>query len=183
VVLGISVIHFVFWDWHTFWAQSTTGYMEHFVARMITCVTFFTILFQFARQTVAKFKDTSTGYPLYGLFAVLLLAAVTFEDMLFFSDYLPQARTASISVVWSLFSITMIVIGFLQNLPVVRKCAIGLFGVTIMKVFFIDMASASTPFRIVSSMVLGLMLVGASFLYHRFRDHILAAVESTKENE
>jgi uncharacterized membrane protein len=55
----------------------------------------------------------------------------------------------------------------------VRLVALGVFGVTILKVFLADMARVSTPFRIVSFVLLGLMLIGASYLYYRYRGHVL----------
>ena len=39
--------------------------------------------------------------------------------------------------------------------------------------YLFDMANIGTPYRIVSFIVLGILLVGTSYLYHRFRDRIL----------
>ena len=94
----------------------------------------------------------------------------------FFHDYAPRAHFAAISVLWTLYSIALIAMGFLKNSAILRQFAIGLFGVTMMKVFFIDMSNVSTPYRIISFTVLGVMLIGASYLYHRFKDRILPAV-------
>jgi uncharacterized membrane protein len=67
------------------------------------------------------------------------------------------------------------VVGFLRNHALLRQGAIGLFAATVLKVFFADMANVSTPFRIISFVVLGLMLIGASYLYYRYRERILPA--------
>jgi uncharacterized membrane protein len=64
-------------------------------------------------------------------------------------------------------------IGFAKQLTSLRYCAIILFAITMLKVFLGDMAKVSTPYRIVSFLVLGLMLTGVSYLYYRFRDRIL----------
>jgi uncharacterized membrane protein len=50
-----------------------------------------------------------------------------------------------------------------------------------LKVFLLDMANVSTPYRVISFLVLGLMLIGASYLYHRFRSHLLRSEHSTEE--
>jgi hypothetical protein len=56
-----------------------------------------------------------------------------------------------------------------------RLVSLGLFGVIILKVFLADMARVSTPFRIVSFVVLGLRLISASYLYSRYRGYFLPA--------
>jgi uncharacterized membrane protein len=43
----------------------------------------------------------------------------------------------------------------------------------VLKVFVVDLANVSTPFRIISFVVLGLMLIGASYLYYRYREYIV----------
>lgn len=49
-----------------------------------------------------------------------------------------------------------------------RLSAIVLLMVTVLKVLVRDTAEVATPFRILSCLVLGAMLVAVSFLYHRF---------------
>ena len=83
---------------------------------------------------------------------------------------------------WShltLYAITLMLLGFRYQQARLRLVSLGLFGVTILKVFLADMARVSTPFRIVSFVVLGLMLIGASYLYYRYRGHFLPAPPAT----
>lgn len=94
-------------------------------------------------------------------------------------DYLPAARHATISVLWTLVSIALIAIGFRQRLRPVRRVALTLFGATLLKIFLVDMGDASQPFRIVSFIVLGLVLIGASFLYHKYKDLVLPPEEES----
>jgi uncharacterized membrane protein len=67
----------------------------------------------------------------------------------------------------------------LPKIAVLRQTALGLLAVTVMKVFFWDMAKVSTPFRIISFIVLGLMLIGVSYRYHRYRERLGA--DTTEE--
>ena len=112
-------------------------------------------------------------------FGVLLFFALNCEVGAFFHDYTPQARFASLSVLWTLFAAALMGLGFAKDLSVLRQTALGLFAVTILKVFLWDMANVSTPFRIISFIVLGLILIGASYLYHRYRERLIA--ETTEE--
>ena len=112
---------------------------------------------------------------LYGLFGVLLFMVLTLEVSAFFYVRAPQARFAAMSVVWTLYSIALMLLGFRYQQARLRLVSLGLFGLTILKVFLADLARVSTPFRIVSFVVLGLMLIGASYLYYRYRGHVLRA--------
>jgi uncharacterized membrane protein len=109
-----------------------------------------------------------------GAFVSILFLILNIEVAGFFYDYALQARFASISILWTLFSIVMIVFGFIKKQSILRKFAIGLFAVTMIKVFLMDMSNVSTPYRIISFLVLGIMLIIASYLYHRFKDLILS---------
>jgi uncharacterized membrane protein len=114
-------------------------------------------------------------------FGMLLFFALNCEVGAFFYDYAPQARFAAISVLWTLFAAALMGLGFTRELAGLRQTALGFFAVTVVKVFFWDMAKVSTPFRIISFIVLGLMLIGASYLYHRYRERLGA--DTTEEEQ
>jgi uncharacterized membrane protein len=109
---------------------------------------------------------------LYGAFAILLFCVLTLEVSAYFYARAPQARFAAISVLWTLYAIALMLLGFRYQQTRLRLVALGLFGVTVLKVFLADMTRVSTPFRIVSFVVLGLMLIGASYLYYRYRGYV-----------
>ncbi|MCP4253691.1 MAG: DUF2339 domain-containing protein [Candidatus Scalindua sp.] len=110
---------------------------------------------------------------LYSFFGGILFVVLNIEVAAFFHDYADMARLASISVLWTLFSIALMVLGFIRNRHTLRMISISLFGITIFKVFVMDMKNVGTPFRIISFLVLGLVLIGASYLYYRYRDRIV----------
>ncbi len=74
-----------------------------------------------------------------------------------------------LSVLWTLYAGAALAWGFLRSAAVVRYAALGLFGLTIAKVFLVDLAAVETAYRIVSFLILGLVLLGVSFLYQRAR--------------
>lgn len=122
---------------------------------------------------ILSMEDVKLPVVLFSIFGGFLFVTLNFEVAAFFNDYVPTARFASISVLWTIFSIALMALGFKMNIHALRMISIGLFAITTIKVFFIDMKNVSTPFRIVSFMVLGLVLIGASYLYYRYRDRIL----------
>lgn len=83
-----------------------------------------------------------------------------------------ELKDAAISAGWALEALAVSALGFGARLSFVRKAGIALFLVTTIKVFIIDLAGLETLLRIVSFMLLGLILLGVSYLYHRYRERL-----------
>lgn len=161
------------------------GYRAGLIERYVASVVVLAILYWIARmaqksslQVLSSFlasskKDDSFLYAAWG---VLLFIVLNVETASFFHDYLPPARFAAMSVLWTLFSASLMIKGFKDNLIVLRKVSLGLFGVTIIKVFLFDISRFSVPYRIVSFIILGAVLIVTSYLYYRFKDKIESAI-------
>ena len=89
-----------------------------------------------------------------------------------------MGRFSWICDLWALLAAGLMVLGFTRDRALLRKCSIVLLTVTAVKVFVRDMANVDTPFRILSFLVLGLLLVAASYLYHRFKARILPPADA-----
>jgi len=118
---------------------------------------------------------------LLGTFGTLLFVILTLETSGFFHETLPQARFASISVVWAMFSIVLMILGFRKNNDRMRKIALGLLFLTTFKVFLFDIRNISTPYRILSFIVLGLILILISYLYNQAKSRLLTIEEEKRE--
>lgn len=77
-----------------------------------------------------------------------------------------QAQVAA-SVAWAAYAAALLGAGFLLKRSEVRWTGIVLFGVTLAKVLIHDTARLDVAYRILSFIVLGGLLVGASFLYQK----------------
>jgi uncharacterized membrane protein len=75
------------------------------------------------------------------------------------------AREVSISVTWAVYGMGLITLGFNQRSAVLRYLALALFGITVAKLFAVDLLALDGIYRIVGFIVLGLVLLAASFLY------------------
>lgn len=156
------------------------GFAYLLVERILAEVTILLALLQISRivkkaQSSLWMSDKGDSIYFLSAFTGILFLILNAEAAGFFYDYLTSARFAAISILWTLFSIMLIIFGFIKNQANWRKIAIGLFFVTMIKVFLYDMSNVSTPYRIISFLVLGLMLISASYLYHRFKDLILSS--------
>lgn len=76
------------------------------------------------------------------------------------------------TIVLALEAILALAIGMRLDRRPIRLGAIALFVFAIGKVFFYDLANLDTLPRIFSFIVLGLLLIGASWAYTRFREHL-----------
>ncbi|RKY26066.1 MAG: hypothetical protein DRP83_05140 [Planctomycetota bacterium] len=78
------------------------------------------------------------------------------------------ALQMGLSVWWALGATAMLVLGIARQAPAARYFATVLYGVTIAKVFLMDMRGIDAVYRILSFLVTGVLLVLASWLYHQF---------------
>ena len=85
------------------------------------------------------------------------------------------AREVSISVTWAAYGMALIALGFNRRSAVLRYLALVLLAITVAKLFAVDLLPLDGIYRIIGFMVLGLVLLAASFLYHRSRRRMLAA--------
>ncbi len=82
--------------------------------------------------------------------------------------FMHQSEFAAFSALWCAFAAVLMFVGVWYRRKVYRGAAIGLLFVTLLKVLVFDTAQVSTPYRILSCVVLGAVMVAVSFVYHRF---------------
>ena len=73
----------------------------------------------------------------------------------------------------------MLVIGIIRNLRAARYAALGLLSVTLLKLFFHDLASLGQLYRIGALIGVAVIAILASFAYQRFFASDLKEKEST----
>ncbi|HSB41253.1 MAG TPA: DUF2339 domain-containing protein, partial [Methylomirabilota bacterium] len=74
-----------------------------------------------------------------------------------------------LSVLWTVYAGVALTWGFLRSNAALRYAALGLFGLTVIKVFAVDLAAVKTVYRILSFLVLGVVLLLVSVLYQKVR--------------
>lgn len=79
------------------------------------------------------------------------------------------ARELSVSLAWGTYAMAVMALGFRRGSPRLRYLALGLFGATVGKMFLVDLLELGGIYRITGFVVLGLVLLAASFLYQRPR--------------
>ena len=74
-----------------------------------------------------------------------------------------------LSVTWAIYATILIVVGLKRRSAPARYLAMAVFGVTILKVFVVDLADLDRIYRVVSLIGLGTMLLLSSYLYQKLR--------------
>jgi uncharacterized membrane protein len=101
---------------------------------------------------------------------IATLGLLTSEIHAYWGRYEGQfARELMVSVTWGVYATVLIVIGLQKRYAPIRYFAIVLFSVTILKVFFADMAELDRAYRVASIIGLGILLLVTSYLYTRSR--------------
>jgi uncharacterized membrane protein len=193
-LLAVTIGKFLLYDYTNVFGLSLSGFYvrdayTHLLAeRCITSIFLLLALFVSAKmvkkislsQLSPKQKDSTF---IYGLAGILLFIMLNVETSSFFHDYLIRARFASISVLWTLFSVMLMIKGFKDNVSYIRILSLVLFFITLIKVFLFDISKIDTPYRILSFIILGVVMIGSSYLYHKFKDHIILALAGDKKKD
>lgn len=195
LLLALAVAKFLFYDYeevfrfslHTGAIREAYTYLlaERYATSVFVCLALYGFGMLLRRSVLdflsSSFRLREEASVIHVALGVVVFIVLNVETSSFFHDYLPAARFAAASVLWAVFSVVLMVKGFRDNSPAVRKVALVLFSVTLLKVFTFDMSNISTPYRIISFIILGLMLVGTSYLYYRFKDRILDAMAEAQD--
>jgi len=78
------------------------------------------------------------------------------------------AREMTYTIAWALFALGMIVVGIVKKIPAARYAAIVLLCVTLVKLFFHDLAHLSQLYRIGAFIGVAVIAMLASFAYQKF---------------
>jgi uncharacterized membrane protein len=85
-----------------------------------------------------------------------------------------SAQQLALSIFWSLYALVVLSVGIWRRLRAVRLFAMGLLYLSIAKVFLLDLSFLATPYRIVSFLGLGVILLLVSLMYTRFEEWLRA---------
>lgn len=83
-----------------------------------------------------------------------------------------ESYKLGISILWGTYSLLLIILGIWAGKRYLRITAITLFGVTLLKLFFYDIAHLNTISKTIVFVSLGVLLLIISFLYNKYK-HII----------
>lgn len=79
------------------------------------------------------------------------------------------AEGLALSLIWAFYAALLIVVGIRRDYAPIRYAAMVLFGLTIAKVFLVDLSGLEGIYRVLGLLAVGTVLLVVSFLYQRRR--------------
>jgi len=90
----------------------------------------------------------------------------------------PYTYQVSLSVLWAVYASILIGAGIFRRMQSARVFGILLLGITVLKVFLMDLSELQTLYRIFSFIILGLLLLVVAYGYNRFK-HLIFGEDET----
>ena len=104
------------------------------------------------------------------LFALFLTwGYISYEAFMLFHHASDLAALLSLTLVWALYAMVLITVGFVKDAQWLRLASLLVFGITILKLFLLDVWLLGLAFRILAFIGLGILLLITSFMYSRFK--------------
>lgn len=154
-----------------------------FLATLIVVLTIFAFAFLVRRYSShCTSEEQQFGRLLSAGATFLLLANLSVEVYTYWireglnptkAKWLAQM---SLSILWGVYASALLAIGFWRRIRPLRFAALALFGLTALKLILVDMAAVKQIYRIIAFVVMGVLMIGASYLYHRLEQRLVREV-------
>ncbi|HJQ23603.1 MAG TPA: DUF2339 domain-containing protein [Blastocatellia bacterium] len=176
--------------WHSFIVNQTFAVFALLVAALAVGVWFYSHAteideqereamiptFIVAANLLAVLALSAEGY---GHYAMQIAGAPRGADL---SDLL-LAQKLSLTVVWTVYGGLLLTVGLVRRRPLLRLMALLLLGLTILKVYLLDIWSLKTLYRVIALILLGAVLLLVSFLYQPLRRRLAEADDDEAQAE
>jgi uncharacterized membrane protein len=143
----------------------------------LACVALLTAMTLDGLPLVLAWAAAALTLPYLGSVAVV----TPFESSTAFDSALLSAHQQGqmvLSVFWALVGLGTIVVGLRRDWDVARLAGLAVLGLSVTKVFLLDLATLTSLYRVVSFIGLGLLLAGA-FIWQRLRPPALSDLRET----
>lgn len=122
-------------------------------------------ILDYVSEEVANYAFDFLFY--FSLWIVVSSELINWMDIFGYESY-----KLGLSILWGVFSLGLIVLGISRNTKHLRIGAIALFALTLVKLFFYDIAGLDTISKTVVFVSLGILLLIISFLYNKYKNVI-----------
>lgn len=105
-----------------------------------------------------------------GLTAIMGLVATSYEAHRLTDLWVPDDRTArwaAVSIWWAVVGLATLAVGSMRRVPAARWVGLGLLAAAAGKLVLLDLSEITMVWRVVASMVIGLILLGVAVGYAR----------------
>lgn len=127
--------------------------------------------YQYVRQAFMK-KELRMPFDLLLHISILTILS---SELIHWMElaHSTQSYKLGLSILWGIYALILIALGIWKNKKHLRLMAIVLFALTLMKLFFYDIATLNTLAKTVVFVSLGILLLLISFLYNKYKHLII----------
>jgi uncharacterized membrane protein len=181
VLFALSLLRLLVWDTPGEYRSMFTPVLnKYFLSSMVVTACLFAASVAYQRLGPQKQISAPRLRLLILLVAIITLWFVmSVETHTFFAARAAAQKLAedashqrwlgqmALSVLWSVYAGALAAVGFVRRSAGVRWAALGLFGLTVIKVMMVDIAQLQQLYRIIVFLVLGVLLLVVAWGYHR----------------
>lgn len=138
------------------------------------------LVFAYRRLGTAGDQVATMRQIFGGAALVLLFAFLSLEINSALYQFVPGLRSGGVSILWSIFALSLVFNGIKRQIAVFRLVGLGLFALVAWKVFFIDLARLEQLYRILAFIVLGMLALGGAFFYMRYQQTFISQTDPEK---
>jgi uncharacterized membrane protein len=196
IILAIAVFRLLTIDSFNIFMSRGSTFMPFLNLYALTYFTVIVAIFASAYlysihpDILAQEKNRLTVLTIAGVSLLLVFItreALRYIDYLFLNrdDYFTKHMTSqlTVSVILTAYSIALITVGIIKKFRPIRLMAIALLGLTIAKVFLIDLSNLQAIYKVISFIFLGVILILISFMYQKFSHIITGFIGPHKSRE
>jgi hypothetical protein len=122
------------------------------------------------------FEKSKRGLRIYFDFlfhtSILVIACSEVVAWMDIYGFYKDSFKLALSILCGSYSLLLIIIGILHKKKYLRISAISLFGITLLKLFFYDIAHLETIAKTIVFIALGILLLIISFVYNKYKNVI-----------
>ena len=128
------------------------------------------VCYKYIRQDFMK-QDFKKAYSFLLHTSILWIASSELINWMDIAES-NQSYKLGLSILWGIYALLLIVLGIWKKQKHLRIGAIGLFGATLIKLFFYDISHMDTISKTIVFVSLGILLLIISFLYNKYKNII-----------
>lgn len=154
------------------------SYLQHHTGRPLAmlgirymCFAAVALLLAALKKNQLAFFNSLVSARAYSMLFNIALLTVICNEFVHWMDVMGYNNQykLGLSIICGLYALVLIAIGILRKRKYLRIAAMVLLGSTLLKLFFYDLASLSTISKTIVLIILGIILLVASFLYNKFK--------------
>jgi uncharacterized membrane protein len=111
---------------------------------------------------------------------VLLFFYLTLEVNTVLWRFVPGLRAGGITLLWAAYALVLLLFGLGRGVPGLRYAGLLGFAVVTWKIFFVDLTHLDPLYKIVAFIVLGVILLLASWVYLKSRQRFQPATNGDR---